>query len=56
MDNLGEMNKFLEMYNNKTEGLENKRIKILIDKSQILKLKMLFKNFQKTNIQDLMAS
>ena len=52
MDNLEEMDKFLEMHNLP----RLKQEEIWTDQSQALKLKLWFKIFQKTKAQDQMAS
>ena len=53
MDNLEEMDKFLEMHNlPRTRKKEKKRT----DQSQALKLKLWLKIFQQTKAQDQMAS
>ena len=53
MDNLEEMDQFLEMYNFprlKQEEIEH------MNQSQVLKLKLRFKNSQQTKVQDCMVS
>ena len=50
MDNLEEMDKFLEKYNHPRLNQDE------IDQSQVLKLKLWFKNFQQTKVQDQMGS
>ena len=46
MDNLEEMDKFLERYN--LPRLNQKKLKMWTDQSQALKLKLWFKIFQQT--------
>ena len=59
---------YVQLYDNKMDNLEDsykgttyqdwtrKKQKIWIDQSQVLKLKVWFKNLQKSEVQDLMAS
>ena len=57
MDNLEEMDKFLEMHNlPRLNQEENMNQKIWTDQSQALKLKLWLKIFQKTKAQDQVAS
>ena len=59
IDNLEEMAKFLERYilpRLNQEEMETMNRPITTDLSQVLRLKMWFKNFQQTKIQDKMAS
>ena len=49
MDNLEEMDKFLQRYT--LQNWTRKKQKTLIGQSQVLKLKVWFKNFQWTKIQ-----
>ena len=54
MDNLEEMDKFLERYN--LPRLNQEEWKIWTDQSQVMKLKLWLKIFQQTIVQDQMAS
>ena len=54
MDNLEEMDKFLE--GTTFQDWTRKKQKIWTDQSQVMKLKLWFKNFQQTKVQDQMAS
>ena len=54
MENLEEMDKFLEKYN--LPRLNQDEIEKWMDPSQELKLKLWLKNFQQTKVQDQMAS
>ena len=54
MDNLEEMDKFLEMY--KLPRLNQEEIEIWTDQSQALKLKLWLKIFQQTKAHDQMVS
>ena len=54
MDNLEEMDKFLEKYN--LPRLNQEKIENMNSQSQVLKLKQWLKNFQPTKVQDQVAS
>ena len=54
MDNLEEMDKFLEKYN--LLRLNQEEIQNITDQSQALKLTLWLKIFQQTKVQDQMAS
>ena len=54
MENLEEMDKVLETYN--LPRLNQDEIEKRNDQSQVLKLKLWFKNFHQTKVQDQMAS
>ena len=54
MDNLEEMDKFLEKHN--ILKLKQEEIENITDQSQALKLKLWWKIFQQTKAQDQMAS
>ena len=54
MDNLEELEKFLEKYN--LPRLNQEKQKIWTDQSQVMKLKLWLKIFQQTKAQDQMAS
>ena len=54
MDNLEEMDKFLERYN--LPGLNQEEIENMNRPTQVMKLKLWLKIFQQTKIQDQMAS
>ena len=54
MDNLEEMDKFLEKY--KLLRLNQEEIENMNDKSQVMELKLWLKIFQQTEVQDQMAS
>ena len=54
MDNVEEMDKFLEKHN--LPRLNQEEIEIWTDQSQALKLKLWLKIFQQTKAQDQMAS
>lgn len=53
-DNLQKMDKFFEKYN--LLRLKQEEIKIWMDQSQVLKLKLWLKNIQQTKVQDQLAS
>ena len=54
MDNLEEMDKFLERYN--LPGLNQEEIENMNRPTQVMKLKLWLKIFQQTKVQDQMAS
>ena len=54
MENLEEMDKFLEKYN--LPRLNQDERENWMDQSQVQKLKLWFKNFQRTKVQDQLAS
>ena len=53
MDNLEEMDTFLERYN--FPRLNQKELENITDLSQVMKLKLQLKIFQQTEVQDQMA-